>query len=43
MEGLLSELDKAHYHIERNAHPKILFTDLSYRISALLQQESLKA
>jgi DNA polymerase III subunit delta' len=42
MEGLLSELDRAHYHIERNAHPKILFTDLSYRISGLLQQEALK-
>jgi len=42
MDGLLSELDKAHYHIERNAHPKILFTDLSYSISALLQQEALR-
>lgn len=42
MEGLLSELDRAHYHIERNAHPKILFTDLSYSISALLQQEALR-
>lgn len=42
MEGLLTELDKAHYHIERNAHPKILFTDLSYSISTLLQQEALK-
>jgi len=42
MDGLLAELDKAHYHIERNAHPKILFTDLSYSISALLQQEALK-
>jgi DNA polymerase-3 subunit delta' len=42
MEGLLTELDKAHYHIERNAHPKILFTDLSYRISALLKQEALR-
>lgn len=43
MEGLLAELDRAHYHIERNAHPKILFTDLSYRISDLLKQEALKA
>jgi len=42
MDGLLAELDRAHYHIERNAHPKILFTDLSYSISALLQQEALK-
>ncbi|MCF8257829.1 MAG: hypothetical protein K9J06_09755 [Flavobacteriales bacterium] len=42
MEGLLTELDRASYHIERNAHPKILFTDLSYSISALLQQEALK-
>lgn len=43
MEGLLSELDRAHLHIERNAHPRILFTDLSLRISGLLQQEALKA
>lgn len=43
MEGLLEELDRAHYHIERNAHPKILFTDLSYRISELLKQEALKS
>lgn len=42
MDGLLAELDRAHYHIERNAHPKILFTDLSYSISTLLQQEALK-
>jgi len=42
MDGLLAELDRAHYHIERNAHPKILFTDLSYSISVLLQQEALK-
>ncbi len=42
MEGLLEEFDRAHYHIERNAHPKILFTDLSYSISELLQKEALK-
>jgi DNA polymerase-3 subunit delta' len=42
MDGLLTELDKAHYHIERNAHPKILFTDLSYTIGGLLQQEALR-
>ncbi len=42
MEGLLAEFDRAHYHIERNAHPKVLFTDLSYSISELLQQEALK-
>lgn len=41
MDGLLEELDRAHYHIERNAHPKILFTDLSYSISELLQKAAL--
>ena len=30
------ELSKAHYHIERNANPKILFFDLSFKINELL-------
>ena len=34
---LSDKLNEAHYHIERNANPKILFMDLSLRISSLLQ------
>lgn len=36
-EGIRHELEAAHYHIERNANPKILFNDLSYRMMALLR------
>jgi len=31
-----NELSKAHFHIERNANPRILFIDLSFKINALL-------
>lgn len=33
---LTEELNTAHYHIERNANPKILFMDLSVKINGLL-------
>jgi DNA polymerase-3 subunit delta' len=33
---VMDELNKAHYHIERNANPKILFMDLSIRMKQLL-------
>jgi DNA polymerase-3 subunit delta' len=36
-EGIRQELETAHVHIERNAHPKMLFMDLSYRIMGLLR------
>lgn len=36
-EGIRRELEAAHYHVERNANPKILFTDLSYRLTGLLR------
>jgi DNA polymerase-3 subunit delta' len=32
IEGIITELEKAHYHIERNANPKILFLDVSLQI-----------
>jgi len=32
VEGIITELEKAHYHIERNANPKILFLDVSLQI-----------
>jgi DNA polymerase III subunit delta' len=33
---VMDEFNKAHYHIERNANPKILFMDLSIRLKQLL-------
>lgn len=34
--GIVSELEKAHYHVERNANPKILFLDVSLQIIKVL-------
>lgn len=31
------ELESAHVHVERNANPKVLFVDLSYRLMGLLR------
>lgn len=39
---MLAALDEAGYHIERNAHPKITFTDLSFRLSDMVLSEALK-
>jgi DNA polymerase-3 subunit delta' len=35
-ETIITELEKAHYHIERNANPKILFLDVSLQIIKVL-------
>jgi DNA polymerase-3 subunit delta' len=35
-QGIITELEKAHYHVERNANPKILFLDVSLQIIKLL-------
>lgn len=35
-EGIRKELETAHGHIERNANPKVLFIDLSYRMMYLI-------
>jgi hypothetical protein len=35
-EGIRRELETAHGHLERNANPKVLFMDLSYRMMGLL-------
>ena len=34
---ILDEFQKGHYHIERNANPKILFLDLSIKMTKLLR------
>lgn len=34
------ELNKAHFHIERNANPRILFLDLSFKMNKILQIKS---
>ena len=40
----LSEIfSKAHFHIERNAHPKILFFNLSLQVNGLLQRHRQRA
>ena len=36
---LTNEFNDAHYHIERNANPKILFTDLSIKVNRLLRKQ----
>lgn len=36
-EGIRSSLETAHGHLERNANPKVLFMDLSYRMGTLLR------
>ncbi len=36
-DGIRSELEKAHAHLERNANAKVLFLDLSYRMAVLLR------
>lgn len=39
---MMQELDRAHYHIERNGSAKIIFTDLSFLFSELLRAEAIK-
>lgn len=40
-EAIITELEKAHYHIERNANPKILFLDLSLQLVKILKFNTL--
>ena len=35
----VDELNKATYHVERNANPKILFLDLSFRLNKILKKQ----
>jgi len=40
-EALIEELEKAHYHVERNANPKILFLDVSLQFVKILKFNTL--
>lgn len=40
-EALINELEQAHYHIERNANPKILFLDVSLQLVKIIKFKSL--
>jgi DNA polymerase-3 subunit delta' len=40
-EALINEMDTAHYHIERNANPKILFLDVSLQFVKILKFNTL--
>ena len=35
--GIRQELETAHAHLDRNANPKVLFMDLSYKLFGLLK------
>jgi DNA polymerase-3 subunit delta' len=35
-QAIVTELEKAHYHVERNGNPKILFLDVSLQIIKIL-------
>ncbi|RZK46163.1 MAG: hypothetical protein EOO87_24005, partial [Pedobacter sp.] len=41
VEALINELEQAHYHIERNANPKILFLDVSLQIVKIIKFKTL--
>lgn len=40
-EAIAHELEKAHYHVERNANPKILFLDVSLKLVKILKFNTL--
>lgn len=40
-EAMITELEKAHYHIERNANPRILFLDVSLQLIRILKFDML--
>ena len=40
IESFSQELNKAHFHLERNGNSKLLFTDLSFSIHQLLKHQS---
>ncbi|WP_421945538.1 ATP-binding protein [Pedobacter sp.] len=42
-EAIIAELETAHYHIERNANPKILFLDVSLQLVKIIKFKTLPA
>jgi DNA polymerase-3 subunit delta' len=40
-EAIIAELEAAHYHIERNANPKILFLDVSLQLVKIIKFKTL--
>ena len=40
-EAIISEMERAHYHIERNANPKILFLDVSLQLVKIIKFKTL--
>ncbi|UKT63416.1 ATP-binding protein [Pedobacter mucosus] len=40
-EAIIAQLEKAHYHIERNANPKILFLDVSLQLVKIIRFKTL--
>jgi DNA polymerase-3 subunit delta' len=36
-DAIISELERAHYHVERNANPKILFLDVSLQLVKIIK------
>ena len=41
MQDLYNEVNEAHYHLERNAHPKILMMHLSMSVARMLKEKKL--
>jgi DNA polymerase-3 subunit delta' len=41
-QAISEELEKAHYHVERNANPKILFLDVSLQIIKILFYKTIR-
>jgi DNA polymerase-3 subunit delta' len=40
IDAIIEELEKAHYHVERNANPKILFLDVSLQIITFIKTKT---
>jgi DNA polymerase-3 subunit delta' len=40
IEGIVGEIEKAIYHVERNGNSKLIFTDLSIRLTRLLHKKA---
>ncbi len=41
-QAIVAELEKAHYHVERNGNPKILFLDVSLQIIKILSFKTIR-